>query len=87
MRVLIVDCRAGYTPNDYSESGVEWRARELIEQSGCVAVPTIGQQLCGLKKVQQVLAEPGQTERFLDGTCLRLSLSWSVYNNDVCVRV
>lgn len=65
--VSVAYFRAGYTPNDYpsGETGVEWKGRILIESSNAVKCPNIGYHLAGTKKVQQVLCEPGQVERFL----------------------
>ncbi|ORZ33437.1 glutathione synthase [Catenaria anguillulae PL171] len=62
--VSVVYFRAGYGPSDYP-TDAEWSARSLIESSIAVKCPTVAQQLAGAKKVQQVLALPGQLERFL----------------------
>jgi len=62
--VAVVYYRAGYTPVDYPSSK-EWAARLMIEKSKAIKCPSIAYHLAGLKKVQQVLAQPGQVERFL----------------------
>lgn len=41
----------------------EWSARLKIERSYAIKCPTIAYQLIGLKKIQQVLAEPKVLER------------------------
>ena len=56
--------RCAYTPRDFP-SEAHWEARLLLERSRAVKCPTLAYQLVGTKKVQQVLAEPGQLERFL----------------------
>jgi glutathione synthase len=51
--------------DDYpSES--EWAVRLLIERSRAIKCPSIAYHLAGAKKVQQVLADPGQLQCFLD---------------------
>lgn len=62
--ISVVYFRAGYTPDDYPTND-EWEARALLEHSFAVKCPCIGYHLAGTKKVQQVLAEPGEVERFL----------------------
>lgn len=61
----LVYFRAGYSPDNYP-SRFEWDARLRIEQSTAIKCPWIGLQLANTKKVQQVLAEDGAVERFLD---------------------
>ncbi|XP_021742456.1 glutathione synthetase, chloroplastic-like [Chenopodium quinoa] len=63
--VAVVYFRAGYSPTDYP-SELEWRARQLIEQSCAVKCPSIAYHLAGTKKIQQELAKPNVLERFLD---------------------
>ncbi|KAI0563430.1 Glutathione synthase [Gracilaria domingensis] len=60
----IVYFRAGYTPNDFV-SEKEWTAREIVEKSSAAKCPSIAMQLVGTKKIQQVLDQPGEVERFL----------------------
>jgi len=55
--------RAGYTPGCYNEEA--WQARLLIEKSVAVKCPTVGEQLVGTKKVQQIFALPGMVEKFI----------------------
>jgi hypothetical protein len=56
--------RAGYTPDDYPTES-EWLGRELIESSAAVKCPNISYHLAGTKKVQQVLANPNELEKFM----------------------
>lgn len=63
--VAVAYFRAGYSPDSY-QSEKEWSARLKLERSCAVKCPTIAYQLVGTKKVQQVLAEPGVVERFVD---------------------
>ncbi|CAM9459511.1 unnamed protein product [Chrysoparadoxa australica] len=62
--VSVVYYRAGYTPDDYP-TDAEWRARSKVESSTAVKCPNIAYHLAGTKKVQQVLAIPGELEKFL----------------------
>jgi glutathione synthase len=62
--VSVVYYRAGYTPNDYP-SEKEWAAREMIEKSASTKCPSIGYQLAGTKKIQQVLCEDGNLEKYV----------------------
>lgn len=57
--------RAGYTPADYKDPA-SWRARALIESSATVKCPTVGMQLAGAKKIQQLLGDPKILERYLE---------------------
>ncbi|CAB3997751.1 glutathione synthetase-like isoform X1 [Paramuricea clavata] len=63
--IAVAYFRAGYTPKDYY-SEKDWSARLKLERSRAIKCPTIAYQLVGTKKIQQVLAEPGVVERFLD---------------------
>ncbi|KAG0307317.1 hypothetical protein BGZ98_000552 [Dissophora globulifera] len=56
--------RSAYATTDYPTEK-EWDARLLVERSHAIKCPTIAYQLVGAKKVQQVLAAPGQLERFV----------------------
>lgn len=62
--IALVYFRAGYTPNDYPGESA-WKGRELIETSSAVKCPSVGMQLAGAKKIQQVLAKPGMVEQFI----------------------
>jgi Eukaryotic glutathione synthase len=64
--VSVAYYRAGYTPNDYP-SELEWGARAMVESSAATKCPTVGYQLVGTKKIQQVLCEEGILERYLPG--------------------
>lgn len=63
-RVAIVYFRAGYTPSHYP-SETEWATRLLMERSNAVKCPWIGLQLANTKKVQQILTQKDEVERFL----------------------
>ena len=56
--------RAGYAPDDYLNPDA-WQGRKLIETSSTIKVPTIGMQLAGAKKIQQVLCKPGVLQRYV----------------------
>lgn len=64
--IAVVYFRAGYAPTDYpgGTDGVEWEARERLENSRATKCPSLGYHLAGTKKVQQELARPGVLERF-----------------------
>jgi len=62
--VSVVYFRAGYTPVDYPSERA-WEARAMIERSAAVKCPTLGYQLAGTKKVQQLLCAPQALGRFL----------------------
>lgn len=62
--ISLVYFRAGYTPLDY-ENGDEWDARYLIEKSDAVKCPSVSYQLCGLKKIQQVLTDEKVLAKYL----------------------
>jgi glutathione synthase len=49
-----------------SADGCEWDARLMIERSKAIKCPSISYHLAGTKKVQQVLADPGNLERIFD---------------------
>lgn len=57
--VSVVYYRSMYGPSDYPDP-TSWEARLHIERSHAIKCPTILTQLAGCKKVQQVLATPGQ---------------------------
>ncbi|GJJ68856.1 glutathione synthase [Entomortierella parvispora] len=56
--------RSAYATTDYPTEK-EWEGRLLAERSLAIKCPTVAYQLVGTKKVQQVLAAPGQLERFV----------------------
>lgn len=63
--VSVVYYRAGYSPDDYPSEG-EWDARATVERSVAVKCPSAAVQLVGTKKIQQVLDNPGEVERFVE---------------------
>ncbi|KAK4048152.1 Glutathione synthetase [Microbotryomycetes sp. JL221] len=65
IEISVVYWRTGYSPDDYYTEQ-EWQTRLLIERSLAIKCPSIALQLAGCKKVQQVLAEPGQLDRFFE---------------------
>lgn len=64
VEIAVVYYRAGYTPIDYT-SQREWDARLKLELSAAIKCPSVALQLAGAKKVQQVLSEEGEVERFI----------------------
>ena len=58
--------RAGYTPDDYPGS-TEWKARALIEASSSIKCPSVGMQLAGTKKIQQLLGHEDTLRMFAEG--------------------
>ncbi|KAI1317202.1 hypothetical protein EDD11_008894 [Mortierella claussenii] len=62
--VSVAYYRSAYATTDYPTEK-EWEGRLLAERSLAIKCPTIAYQLVGAKKVQQVLATPGQLERFV----------------------
>lgn len=63
--VSLIYYRAGYGPSDYP-SATEWATRLKLEQSTAIKCPSVGLQLAGAKKVQQVLAtDRSLLQRFL----------------------
>ncbi|CBQ69912.1 related to glutathione synthase [Sporisorium reilianum SRZ2] len=64
IEISVVYFRAGYGPSDYT-GATEWQTRKQLELSAAIKCPSIAVQLAGAKKVQQVLAEPGQLEPLL----------------------
>jgi hypothetical protein len=65
LETTVIYFRAGYTPDDYPTEE-EWAARLMLERSRAIKCPDIAYHLAGTKKVQQVLAVPGEVERFLN---------------------
>uniref|UniRef100_H2ZCI3 Glutathione synthetase n=1 Tax=Ciona savignyi TaxID=51511 RepID=H2ZCI3_CIOSA len=63
--VAVVYYRTGYMPGHYPTKK-NWEARKMIELSTAVKSPSVAQQLVGSKKIQQVLAQPGVLEHFID---------------------
>lgn len=61
----VVYMRAGYAPADYAGER-EWDARKMIEESCAAKCPSVGMQLAGSKKVQQMLDAAGGVERFVE---------------------
>ncbi|KAJ2664225.1 Glutathione synthetase [Coemansia sp. RSA 1199] len=63
--VAVAYYRSGYAPTDFP-TDTEWNGRWLVEKSRAISVPSLAYHLAGCKKIQQVLANPGQVERFID---------------------
>ncbi len=57
--------RAGYAPADYPGTAA-WKAREMIESSSSIKCPSVGMQLAGAKKIQQLLCKPDILRRFAE---------------------
>jgi glutathione synthetase len=62
--ISLVYFRAGYGPADYIGKD-EWAARLMIERSDAIKCPTVAYQLCGTKKIQQVLNNPKMMEKYI----------------------
>jgi len=65
MEVAVVYQRSCYKPSDFT-CEADWQTRLMIERSQAIVCPNIAYHLAGTKKVQQVLAQPGVVERFID---------------------
>ncbi|KAJ2762632.1 Glutathione synthetase [Coemansia nantahalensis] len=63
--IAVAYYRSGYAPTDFP-TDKEWEGRWLVERSRAISVPSLAYHLSGCKKVQQVLAQPGMVERFVD---------------------
>ena len=56
--------RIGYAPTHYTSENC-WKARELIEASSAVSVPSVTVQLANMKKLQHTLSDPATLRRFV----------------------
>lgn len=63
MEVAVVYLRTWYTPED-CEGG--WECRLIMERSKAIMCPSVGYQLAGTKKVQQMLCKKGVLERWVE---------------------
>ncbi|KAJ2256345.1 Glutathione synthetase [Coemansia sp. RSA 455] len=63
--VAVAYYRSGYAPTDFP-SEKEWDGRWLVESSRTIPVPSLAYHLAGCKKIQQVLAQSGVVERYVD---------------------
>ncbi|GAA5998818.1 hypothetical protein JCM5350_006636 [Sporobolomyces pararoseus] len=64
IEISLVYYRTAYSPQDYY-TPQEWSTRLLIEKSLAIKCPSIGMQLSGCKKIQQVLSQPSRLEKFV----------------------
>lgn len=71
--VPLVYFRAGYGPADYP-SEAEWDARLRMELSSAIKCPTVAYQLVGTKKMQEVLSQRSELEKFLQADAVDLVL-------------
>lgn len=80
--VAVVYFRAGYGPQDYPDA-TAWKSRLQIERSNAIKCPTILTQLAGAKKVQQVLATPGNSilKRFISTSQAELEAIEKTFTN------
>jgi len=53
----VIYFRSCYTPKDF-QTEEDWNTRLMIERSSVIKCPSIAYQLCGLKKIQQILTDP-----------------------------
>ncbi|GAA5881206.1 hypothetical protein JCM16303_004842 [Sporobolomyces ruberrimus] len=65
IEISLIYYRTAYSPTDYY-TPQEWSTRLLIERSLAIKCPSVGMQLAGCKKVQQVLFEPRQLSKFMN---------------------
>lgn len=63
-QVTIAYFRAGYAPHHYNDESA-WTARNLIEESSAVSVPSARTQLANTKLIQLVLSSQPVLERFV----------------------
>ncbi|KAF0983555.1 hypothetical protein FDP41_010620 [Naegleria fowleri] len=62
--VSVVYFRSGYTPDDYPTEA-EWEVRRMLEACSAIKCPSVGVQLVGTKKIQQIMYEDAVLEKFL----------------------
>lgn len=71
-KVVLAYFRIGYAPTHYTTPNC-WKARELIEASSAVSVPSVMVQLANMKKLQHTLSDPATLRRFVpDAEATRL---------------
>ena len=63
-RAAIAYFRAGYSPDHY-QSELAWKGRKLLEHSQTISIPSVTIQLANTKKIQQVLSQRAQLEKFV----------------------
>ena len=63
--VALVYFRMMYDPSQYSTGEESWKLRLKIETSRAIKCPSIGLQLSGVKKFQEILTDLPTLERFL----------------------
>lgn len=64
--ISVVYYRSGYGPSDYDmDPEVTWNARLQLENCDAIKCPSLLTQLSGVKKVQQILTQKDQIEKFL----------------------
>lgn len=63
-KVAVAYFRVGYAPTHYTTPAC-WKARELIEASSAVSVPSVTVQLANMKKLQHTLSDPATLRRFV----------------------
>lgn len=63
-KVALAYFRIGYAPTHYTSENC-WKARELIEASSAVSLPSVMVQLANMKKLQHTLSEPSNLRRFV----------------------
>ncbi|CUM66468.1 uncharacterized protein PRCAT00004132001 [Priceomyces carsonii] len=62
--ISVVYYRAGYAPYEY-EVDSAWNARLYVEKTAAIKCPTLLTQLSGCKKIQQLLTEENNIQKFL----------------------
>ncbi|CCH58263.1 hypothetical protein TBLA_0A04700 [Henningerozyma blattae CBS 6284] len=66
----LVYFRSGYTPNDFVTEQ-DWKNRLQLEVSYAIKAPDLLTQLSGAKKIQQMLTDESQLERFISDDKIR----------------
>lgn len=64
--VSVVYFRSGYWPGQFEPAEACWQIREDMERAEAVKCPSAPAQLSGMKKVQQLLCEHSQLQRFAE---------------------
>ncbi|KAL9646915.1 hypothetical protein ABK040_013774 [Willaertia magna] len=63
--ISVVYFRSGYSPDDYVKDE-DWEVRRQVEYSSAIKCPSVGIQLVGTKKIQQVMYNDSVLEKYLN---------------------
>uniref|UniRef100_A0A5S6QAI3 Glutathione synthetase n=1 Tax=Trichuris muris TaxID=70415 RepID=A0A5S6QAI3_TRIMR len=84
VEIAVVYFRTGYSP-DHFDGDSAWRTLRLIETSKAIKCPWVGFHLAGTKKVQQMLCNPENLNRFVQDAQTRrriLSVTMPMFGFD-----